>query len=390
MTQAQLLIVEDDEALARTLGRAVARARPGYGVTTAVNGVEALAVLERADVDVVLTDLNMDGMDGYQLIAWLMTARPSVLVFAMTGDASDEATGRLRALGGIECFEKPLDVSQLVARFSESLEQRVQGQVQNLSLASLLQVIEMERKTCALEVRGDEVSGRLYVRRGVLVDARAGALVGEEAALRILDVEGGRITIEPRCASGERTIVRSLSQLLMEAMRLRDERSRDGGGVASEPSASGEADEGEGAPSPSPGWAKRLRPSVPPLPSLPTGATAALLLEIATGAVLTYAARDAAGIAELAECASAIVRRTEATLVSGRPDEAIEEIVLSSSARCELIRPLPDRPGDAVLLVFDPAETNLAVAQLELTRVLREYTATWPDAVQPASAVQPA
>lgn len=365
----QLLIVEDDAELGRALARAVSRARPSYRVVTATSGQEAIELLERIDVDVVLSDLNMDGMDGFQLLAWLIAARPSLLAYAMTGQVSEQSEARLSALGGIECFEKPLDLTQVLTRIGDTLDQRVEGHVQNLGLASLLQIIEMERKTCTLEVQSDALVGKLFIRKGVLVDARLDGLTGEEAALQILEVDGARISIDPRCPSGERKIVRSLSQLIMEAMRLCDERERDR--RASEP-ASGMFGEDD-APPPANPWGKRLRPSVPPLPSLPAGAIAALLLEIATGSVLTYAARDAAGIAELAECASAIVRKTEATLVDGRAEEGIEEIVLSTGARCELIRPLPGSPGDAVLFVFDPTETNLAVAQLELTRVLREY-----------------
>jgi len=362
----RLLIVEDDATLARSLARAVARACPAYVVLTAFSGAEAVRVLEGQPIDLVLTDLQMEGMDGFELLAWLINERPSVLLFAMTGYSTSEAQARLRALGGIECFDKPIDVRALIARLSESLAQSVHGHVRNIALASLLQIVEIERKTCTLEVRSEDGVGRLYVRAGELVDARTSDESGEAAALRILAFEDASIGIENRCLAVERTITLSMGQLVMEAMRLCDERRRT---PSATPATSDEADpprlDARAAPRPVP---RRLS-------SLPPFADLLSIVDVTTGHLLAYDARDATGVQELAAGAAMILRQEQVTLDGLAPGEQVEEIVLSSGSRCEILRPLPGSSMHAVLLVFDTSETNLVIARLELTRFLTDHAA---------------
>lgn len=83
----RVLIAEDDE-LIRNLLRAIAE-RNGCGTGVAADGVEALLLLQQSQFDLVLLDLMMPVMNGYELIPHLRTManRPAVLVVtAMMGD----------------------------------------------------------------------------------------------------------------------------------------------------------------------------------------------------------------------------------------------------------------------------------------------------------------
>lgn len=367
----RLLLVEDDVALAKALSRAILRARPDYEVLTAVSGRDALSILESDRLDLVLTDLNMAEVDGFEVLAWVLGQRPGVQVLAMTGDSSPEARARLSALGAVDCLEKPVDPERLIAQLGERIAQGVHGEVHHLGLPSLLQVLELERKTCTLVVQSADAEGepgRLFVREGALVDARLGPQRGDRAALTILAWPDVTVAIENRCLSAAPSIDKPAGYLIMEAMRLSDERARL---RAAEPT----------------GGERRLGREGPRgFSVLPVGTLALVVLDIESGSVLALDGREVERAELLAAGAAALLRQQASTLSALSSGEVIEEIVVSSESRCELLRPRGHTPSQALYLVFDPSETNLVIARLELSRVEAECDA-WEVPSPPRAAV---
>ncbi|HEX6245024.1 MAG TPA: response regulator, partial [Polyangiales bacterium] len=375
-TSMKILIVDDEPVQSRGLSRAILHRRPDFAVLTALNGREAIMLLEEQHVDLVLTDLRMDEMDGFELLAWVLTERPGMLTFAMTGYASDESQNRLRGLGAIECFSKPLDIDALLMRLADAIAQNLRGHLQNVGLASFLQLIELEQKTCTLEVRRGPLLGMLYLRRGELLDASAGELSGEEAALSIVGWLNATVTVHGGCELSERRIQKSLSHLVIDAMRLRDENSHRRDSERSEALARGGKD------SFLPLVADALAP-VNNTPRsldgrhLPVGALAMAVVELATGAVLASDDRAGLNVAAFAEAAAVMLRRQHSDMTRAEPAdtaEDVEELVFTTSTRCELIRLMP-KHDVFVLLVFDMTQTNLVMARLELERFMSDFQA---------------
>lgn len=71
---ASLLLVDDDPSLLRLLGMRLNS--EGFQVETALNGQEALRILERDKIDLVISDLRMDEMDGMALFSEIKSASP--------------------------------------------------------------------------------------------------------------------------------------------------------------------------------------------------------------------------------------------------------------------------------------------------------------------------
>jgi CheY-like chemotaxis protein len=119
-----ILLVDDNkyviEALALTLG---VSAR-GYAILKAKNGREAADILDRKPVAVVLTDLAMPVMDGYQLIEYMNRMHPLIPLLAMTSDASSGVVEKLRSLGITHCIEKPFDYEEATRLIMENLSPR--------------------------------------------------------------------------------------------------------------------------------------------------------------------------------------------------------------------------------------------------------------------------
>jgi CheY-like chemotaxis protein len=112
---ATVLLVEDHEDSRAAFGQILASL--GHQVLPAANGREALQILATTSPDLVLCDLRMPGMDGFDLMAALHAqgALPGLTVVAVTGSMPDIATTtRLKAAGFAGQLTKPLDYDMIV------------------------------------------------------------------------------------------------------------------------------------------------------------------------------------------------------------------------------------------------------------------------------------
>ena len=110
-----MLIVDDDEDLRGSI-RDYAESL-GIDVWEAPSGVEALWILEEHRPALVLLDLNMPRLGGFETLNHLRAKHASVRVVVVTGNPTDETRRRLASLG-VELLVKPLAVSALDSVFT--------------------------------------------------------------------------------------------------------------------------------------------------------------------------------------------------------------------------------------------------------------------------------
>ncbi|MGL4318135.1 MAG: response regulator [Pseudomonas sp.] len=109
------LLVCDDSAMAR---KQLIRALPAdwpVTITQATQGEEALAAIRQGLGQVVLLDLTMPVMDGYQVLARLREEGLHCQVLVVSGDVQDEARRRVEELGALAFIRKPADAAELRA-----------------------------------------------------------------------------------------------------------------------------------------------------------------------------------------------------------------------------------------------------------------------------------
>lgn len=97
------------------------------------------------------------------------------------------------------------------------------GYINGFPVSSFIQVLELEQKTCTMQVRADGRKGFLYIDKGVVMDAEAEGVSGEEAALRILGWDDTDIKLVDSCEKRKKDIHSSLTRLILDASRRKDE-----------------------------------------------------------------------------------------------------------------------------------------------------------------------
>lgn len=104
-----------------------------------------------------------------------------------------------------------------------------QGIIRGWSLPTVLQMVELDKRTCTLRVRSGENLGLLYFRGGQLLDAESGPLRGIDAAYEIVNWAGEdtAIEVEGGCRTEDKSIDLPITHLLLEGLTRRDEKNRD-------------------------------------------------------------------------------------------------------------------------------------------------------------------
>ncbi len=250
-----VLIVDDEKSLLLSMKAGFESFKEQFNVLLAENGKEAVSVLEANEVELVITDLKMPVMDGFDLLAYINTNFPSISTMVMTAFGTPEIEMQLKGMNTLKVLEKPVDFDELALTIKENLRQeRKDGTLEGISLPNFLQLIEMEQKTCLLEVIGeDQTKGFIYFKEGEPFDALCRDLKGEDAVYEMLAM--GRVKINfkelPKKKIKKR-IKAGLMFMIVEGTRRLDESDmpeesdgpKETQAVASEP----DVDENEGIP----------------------------------------------------------------------------------------------------------------------------------------------
>jgi CheY-like chemotaxis protein len=240
LAKQKLLLVDADPRSVRVLEVSLKKA--GYSVTTATDGLDALAKIESLTPDLVLSDTRLPKLDGYTLVRKLKERNEwsTIPIVFLTSQKSIEDKIRGLELGVEDYLTKPIFVRELIARVNLLLARRTQenitasrttlagrtrfsGSTQDMAVVDLLQTFEVSRKTGVCHLHGGTHEAHIYFRDGKVVDAELGRLRGEEAIYRALIWNEAQFEVEFKSIANEDVIGGSTQAILMEGMRRVDE-----------------------------------------------------------------------------------------------------------------------------------------------------------------------
>lgn len=225
-----VLIVDDDKEMLLALKEGFKRYQESFAVLLAEDGLKALDSLKANVISLVVTDLKMPQMDGFELLAHIMEHYPDIPVIMITGYSTPEMELLARQGGAVGYISKPFLIENLARQILATLRKESEGgTLHSVSSGMFLQLIEMEQKTCTirLEDKSSGEKGILFFREGELLDARVNNLKGESAAHKIFSWDEVNLSIQNGCALTENKIRKDLQPMILEAARQKDEKVSD-------------------------------------------------------------------------------------------------------------------------------------------------------------------
>ncbi|MCK4838637.1 MAG: response regulator [Desulfobulbaceae bacterium] len=183
-----VLVVDDQPEILQSIKLALKEYESQLNVLVAKDGEEAISILAKMPVAVLVTDLYMPKVDGLELLAYMSQHHPETPCIVMTGFISPGVMEILGNLGIYRFLEKPFDSADLIQGITDAIKQIGRGKpVEHLSISNFLRLLEEEQRSCTLETISQKgLSGYFYLVDGRLYDAKCGNLKGEEAAKSIL------------------------------------------------------------------------------------------------------------------------------------------------------------------------------------------------------------
>src|SRR5271155_1626607 len=131
----KILVIEDEFKTAKFLKKGLSEA--GYVVDVAANGLQGLHLAQEVDFDLLILDVMLPALDGWQVLARLREAERKILVLMLT--ARDSVHERVRGfeLGADDYLIKPFAFSELLARVRSLLRRGLPRTQERLNLADL-------------------------------------------------------------------------------------------------------------------------------------------------------------------------------------------------------------------------------------------------------------
>lgn len=241
----KILLVDGDET-SRSRMTGELRGYDEFRVLSTDCAKTAAKLIRTQQIDVLITELKLPEINGLKLLTYLKKYSPATHAVAITDFFPNPLIEKVKNLG-IQCYlEKPVKIDSLIDFIFEKLGIQPPSSIHGVALASFLQLMNLEQKTCTLTLRtngnqgGTHVinQGAIHCVNGEIMGAHTGELTGREAFYKIMEWENPNIKILDECQKAQRDIHQPLMHLLMESHQLLDEADSDscqGSSIKSQP-----------------------------------------------------------------------------------------------------------------------------------------------------------
>jgi len=224
----KLLLVDDEEFFLEGLKDGLSEHENIFTTDICFSVDDAIKLYNKNQYDLIISDIRMPGKTGLDFFVYLREKNYTGGFIAMTAYGSVDVLEKIRNLGGLDIILKPFDFpwfkDKILDFFSE--EEGVSGVVDSIALTSLLQMINLEKKSLVVRIEDKTREGFLYFNKGEIVHAEYLELEGEEAAFHLIKMKKGRFSLLKWEKKVKKTIKTSFMVLLMNAMKANDEKTR--------------------------------------------------------------------------------------------------------------------------------------------------------------------
>jgi CheY-like chemotaxis protein len=222
----RVLIVDDEETLTWSMAKSLSKDKDKYEVLIANNGREALGLLKKQKIDLVISDIRMPDINGLDLLVKIKKEYPQTKVIIMTAYGSSDVQKEANRRGSLFYVEKPFEISEIRKVIFDLIDKKkgFRGKVFGLTLTDIIQMNCLSRLTTALIITRDGEKGVIYLNEGEIIHAECGEDKGTEAFYKILSWQEGEFVSNIGIMPTVQTIYQNWEHLLIEAMRRNDDK----------------------------------------------------------------------------------------------------------------------------------------------------------------------
>lgn len=219
-----VLIVDNDPVMLEVIAGLLRDHGLYFRIIKAEDGSKALKIIDRIQIDMVITGLRVPWTDSINLIDSLKKKYPDVKIVTLTNVISKGLKSKINEMGVAAYIEEPVNMDHLTELILSELKIGYGGRIRGISLSSFTQMLELEGKTCSMQIRKDKAYGRLFFKKGDLVAAEFENLDSHDAAVKILGWRKVQIDIDYLPFEKEKEISIPLMNLLLESHKAQDEK----------------------------------------------------------------------------------------------------------------------------------------------------------------------
>lgn len=185
MVKARLLVIDDEKTLLELFVRRLEQL--SYHVCSASSGAEALEILQGNEIDVLITDFQMPGMDGCEIITRALEVHPLLQSIVVTGYSDVKSAINAMGAGAFNYLQKPIDFAELNVVIEKGLEKRrllqdVQNKQKQLEeYRNRLEEI-VEKRTVALTAVNQQLKKEIEERKCLENSLREAKILAENGS----------------------------------------------------------------------------------------------------------------------------------------------------------------------------------------------------------------
>lgn len=213
MDDVRILVIDDEKVIREGVDRALAKR--GYEVIKAEDGNQGVALLQEHNIDIVLTDLMMPGLDGFGVLDWIQENQPHVQVIVITGFATVSKAVTAMKQGAFDFVGKPFTpdyIRVVVDRAIDKITMRAETEQLREEKIRGLEAIDQSQS------RLKTVFGCM-VEAVIITDAEGVVVLHNPATIKILEIQTDPVIGKPLSASiRDQTAVSMVQEALAKSM----------------------------------------------------------------------------------------------------------------------------------------------------------------------------
>ena len=224
-----ILVVDDDKNLLGIITKYLKEVFSGGQIFGAISGEDAVDIIKKHEIDLLITDIFMPGLSGFDLLLEAKKRLPLIKVVMMTGYSTPELHREAFQKGSVGYIEKPFENEELLKLVVSAFDQSRRGftgDMEGLQIADIIQLNCIARLKNVVRINTGKDQGSIYFENGDVVHAATDKFEGEDALMAILNFPSGTFSTEKNVSAPKTSIHKKWESLLLETFIYLDEKKR--------------------------------------------------------------------------------------------------------------------------------------------------------------------